>query len=285
VPTAAAVDNALPPETREFYRAALRALGAAAVPFLVGGAYALYHYAGIERHTKDLDVFVRPRDCRLALAALEAAGYRTKLTFPHWLGKAYHGDDFVDVIFSSGNALAAVDDEWFAHAVSAEVLGMPARLVPAEEMIWQKAFIQERERFDGADIAHLVLTRGRELDWRRLLSRCGPHWRLLLGQLVTFGYVYPSERDRVPEWAMNDLLTRLQAEMAAPPPQEERVCQGTLLSREQYLIDIKRWGFSDARERPLGAMSHADVVHWTRAITEHPSPPMEHTVPSDNNQQ
>src|SRR5262249_16447077 len=149
---------------------------------------------------------------------------------------------FVDVIFSSGNAVAAVDDGWFANAVPGEVLGMPARLVPAEEMIWQKAFIQERERYDGADIAHLV--RACDLDWRRLPSPFGPHWRLLLSQLVTFGFVYPSERDRVPEWVMSDLLARLQAELTGPPP-EERVCRGTLLSREQYLIDVKRWGYID----------------------------------------
>ena len=38
----------------------------------------------------------------------------------------------------------------------------------------------------------------------------------------------------------------------APP---EAVCQGTLLSREQYLIDIDRWGYADARLEPRGPMS------------------------------
>ena len=37
---------------------------------------------------------------------------------------------------------------------------MPALVVPAEEMIWSKAFIQERERFDGADIHHLLRCKG-----------------------------------------------------------------------------------------------------------------------------
>jgi hypothetical protein len=281
VATAPSVDVALSPETARFYRAAMGALARAGVPFLVGGAYALHRYAGIERHTKDFDVFVRPDDCRRALEALAAAGYRTELTFPHWLGKAYQGDRFIDVIFSSGNAVAAVDDAWFEHAAEGEVLGLAARLVPAEEMLWQKSFIQERERYDGADIAHLILARGRDLDWSRLLSRFGPHWRLLLGQLVLFGFVYPSERDRVPEWVMNDLLLRLQAEITAAPP-EGNVCQGTLLSREQYLIDVQRRGFVDAREGPQGPMTHADVVRWTKAITEHPSPPVAPTASLNN---
>ena len=78
----------LSPETRAFYRRALGIIREARIPFLVGGAYALAHYAGIVRHTKDLDVFVRPADCGGALEALGAAGLRAELTFPHWLGKA-----------------------------------------------------------------------------------------------------------------------------------------------------------------------------------------------------
>jgi hypothetical protein len=278
---AAGADTSLPPETCAFYREAMHVLQEAAVPFLVGGAYALHRYADIERHTKDMDVFVRPDDCRAALDALAVAGCRTELTFPHWLGKARRGDDFIDVIFSSGNGLANVDDQWFEYAVAGEVLGVAVRLVPAEEMIWQKAFVQERERYDGADIAHLLRARGRDLDWPHLLSRSGPHWRLLLAHLVLFGFVYPSERDCVPEWVMHDLLERLGAETAAVPP-EDRVCQGTLLSREQYLIDIRRWGYADPRERPQGNMTHADIVRWTQAIVELPSPPPGHVTDLDN---
>src|SRR4051794_34884992 len=82
----------LDPEACAFYRRAMEALDAARVPFLVGGAFALERYTGITRYTKDFDVFVRPRNTTLALATLEEAGYRTELTFPHWLGKAYCGD-------------------------------------------------------------------------------------------------------------------------------------------------------------------------------------------------
>ncbi len=275
-----AIQSSLPPETRALYQDAMHVLERARVPFLVGGAYALYLYAGIERHTKDLDIFVHPDNFRASLDALAAADFRTKETFPHWLGKAYKRDEFVDIIFSSGNGAAPVDDQWFEHAVPGEVLGVPVQLVPVEEMIWQKTYIQERERFDGADVAHLFLAHGRELDWPRLLSRFGPHWRLLLAQLVLFGFIYPSERRRIPEWVMQDLMVRLQAEVTGAPP-EERVCQGTLLSREQYLADIQRWGYLDPRERPRGSMNHSDVVRWTRAITEEPSPPPGHVAVLD----
>src|SRR5262245_35757932 len=231
----------LDPRTRELYRHALWALSKAGVPFLVGGAYALAEFTGVVRHTKDLDVFVRPADVGHALDALCAAGYRTELTFTHWLGKAYRGDDFLDVIFSSGNGLVTVDDGWFEHSVPAEVVGLPVWLCPVEETICSKAFVMERERYDGADIAHLIRARAREMDWPRLLRRFGPHWRVLLGCLVLFAFIYPSERSLVPAWVMDELTARLREETLSPPP-AGRVCQGTLLSREQFLIDIEQWG-------------------------------------------
>ena len=47
------------------------------------------HYTGIVRHTKDLDLFLREADLRRAFDAFRAAGCRTELTHPHWIGKAY----------------------------------------------------------------------------------------------------------------------------------------------------------------------------------------------------
>jgi hypothetical protein len=172
-----------------FYRRALEIMQESGLPFLLGGAYAFGYYTGITRHTKDLDLFVRRDDVRSALGHFAAAGYRTELVFSHWLAKVFHGDDFVDMIYSSGNGLCAVDDAWFVHAVEGEVLGTPVRLMPAEEMIWQKAYIMERERFDGADVAHLIRARGKQLDWGRLLERFGPHWRVLLSHQILFGFV------------------------------------------------------------------------------------------------
>ncbi len=85
----------------------------------MGGAYALAKHAGIERHTKDLDIFVYRRDRDVILDALSAAGYRTEVSFPHWLAKAYGDDGFIDVIYSSGNGVVEVDDEWFSPHLTA----------------------------------------------------------------------------------------------------------------------------------------------------------------------
>ena len=255
----------LDPRTREFYCRTLDTLQRSGLPTLVGGAYAYECYTGIARHTKDLDVFVRRADLERVLEALSAAGYRTELTFPHWLAKAHQGEEFVDVIFAAGNGVARVDDGWFEHAVDSEVLAMPVRICPAEEMIWSKAFVMERERYDGADVAHLLRARADRLDWSRLLDRFGPHWRVLLSYLVLFGFIYPAERASVPSWVMHELLDRLLAETDGAPPADP-VCQGTLLSRAQYLVDLERWGYQDARLVPRGAMSPEEIARWTEAI-------------------
>jgi hypothetical protein len=36
--------------------------------------------------------------------------------------------------------------------------------------------------------------------------------------------------------------------------------------REQFLPDIGRWGYHDARLKPLGLISAEEVAHWTAAI-------------------
>ncbi|HTU20288.1 MAG TPA: hypothetical protein VMG10_19650 [Gemmataceae bacterium] len=262
MPTVPNVFDEMEPCTSRFYLHALRVLSEAKVPYLLGGAYALAHYTGIIRHTKDLDLFVRPADAPRALDVLRHAGYRTEMTFSHWLGKAFSGDDLVDVIFSSGNGLCTVDDEWFAHAVAMEPGG--ALLCPAEELIWQKAYIMERERFDGADINHLLRACGPELDWQRLLRRFGPHWQLLLGHLILFGFVYPAERERIPAAVVEGLLKRWCGEMGCGET-VERICQGTLLSRIQYLNDTEHWGYEDPRLPPRGGMTAEQITHWTAA--------------------
>ena len=251
-------------DTNNFYRRTLHVLSDATVPFLVGGSHAFLEYTGIVRNTKDFDLFLRRSDLDRAMAALRDAGYRTELTFPHWLGKAWQHDDFVDLVFSSGNGVCAVDDGWFEHAVETQVLGMPVKIVPCEELLWQKTFVMERERFDGADIMHILRSRARDLDWPRLSDRFGAHWPLLYTYLVMFSFIYPSEAGQLPVSVLDDFAQRFVALRSTPPT--ERVCHGTLVSRAQYLMDIGQYGYADARLTPRGNMSPEDAIFWTWAI-------------------
>lgn len=251
------------PPARDFYGATLQALVDRRVPLVVGGAFALKFYAGIARDTKDLDVFLRRSDVPKALAALEDMGFRTEVTFPHWLAKAYSGEHFVDLIFDSANGLCPVDDDWFEHAVKCTLFGTPVLLCPIEEVIWTKCFVMERERFDGADIAHLIEARGETIDWPRLIDRFGANWRVLLGHLAFTSFTFPGSRHKVPAWVMEDLTTRLTEEHYS---QEPEVCRGTLVSREQYLVDLRERGYADARVPPYGSVPEEQITLWTDAI-------------------
>jgi hypothetical protein len=202
-------------DTNTFYRRTLHVLSDARVPFLVGGSHAYLEYTGIVRNTKDFDLFVRREHLDRALGALRDGGYRTEITFPHWLAKAHQADDHVDLVFSSGNGVGKVDEEWFSHAKEAEVLGMPVKIAPIEELIWQKSFVMERERFDGADVMHLIRHCAEIIDWERLQARFDRYWPLLLTYLTMFTFVYPSERHRVPAEVFESLMDRLQQQLAA----------------------------------------------------------------------
>ena len=251
------MDVNIPPAQRAIYTRAMASLNEAAVPYLVSGALAVHHYTGLWRHTKDLDLFLCPDDRDAALLTLANAGYRVEITAGHWLAKAFMDDMLVDLISGTGNWLVPVDESWFAHADEAEILGISCRVIGITELIWVKAYVAGRERFDGADIAHLI-RRGRErIDWRRLLDRFGDHWELLLLYLNYFRFVYPEHRDAVPDRVVEELLGRLQADLRQPAAPEVAF-RGPLLDRYAYLVDMEEWSEPDprveiARERNLPA--------------------------------
>ena len=143
--------------------------------------------------------------------------------------------------------------------------GEQVRICPVEEMIWSKAYVMERERYDGADVAHLIRARGRSIDWRHLLDRFGADWAVLLSHLVLFDFIYPGHRDAVPDAVIEELLARWEAQRWSEPG-GSRLCRGPLLSREQYLHDLEQLGYRDARLPPHGNMSPEDIARWTAAI-------------------
>lgn len=254
----------LEPKTKDFYLRALSILDTTGIPFAVGGAYAMAAYADIVRHTKDLDLFVKREQAPLLIDTFARAGYRTDWTHPHWIAKAYSpdGEDFVDLIYGAGNGISAVDDEWLANCVDGEVLGHKVKLCPAEEIVWSKSFVSERDRYDGADVAHLLRVSVDKMDWERLMHRFKGHEAVLLSNLLLFGYIYPTERNRVPQNVM-DKLFALACSAPMPPV---KLCRGTHFSYKQYLIDLNEWGYVDARLISEGGhMTQAQIDRWTKA--------------------
>jgi hypothetical protein len=254
----------IPEEEREVYRRALQALNAAAIPYVVAGAYAIYEHTGIYRQTKDLDLFVEPAVVVPAARALHEAGFVMRLEDLHWLAKAFSGDRFVDLIYGMGNSVAFIDKEWHAHSRPGVLAAEPVRIAPAEELIWHRLFINERHRHDMSDVVHLLLCVGDSLDWERLMARAGPHWPLLLAQLQIFSFVYPGYRSNVPAWVMERLIELARADIGRDQDEAD-MTRGTLISRFSFAIDVREWGFSDPRgEMVRQARNHPAI----RAIAE-----------------
>ena len=270
--------HGLDDRTRAFYHHALEILEEAGVPYAVGGAYALAHYAGIVRHTKDLDLFLRERDLPRAFKAFEAAGCRTELTHPHWIGKAYSRTApasepskgayaFVDLIYGVGerpDRRGRRVDGPRGPRQGRRAAGAAVRRGghPLEQGVHPGAGPVRRRRTSRTSIQ-----RGARLDWRRLLARFGDKRLVLLGHLAFFAFIYPSERHCVPAWVMDELIDPLRDGRAGPPATAngQPVCYGTFLSWEQYLPDIRERGFRDGRLQPTGSLTRGQVDRWTKA--------------------
>jgi hypothetical protein len=243
-------------EETAWYKHILRLLQKAQVPYLIGGAYALLKYTAVRRPTKDLDIFLRPRDLEPALKALSKAGVRTELTARHWIGKAFHKNYLVDFIVGLANGVGQVDDVWFANQRRGVLFGLSLPLMAPEEMIWSKAFVMERDRFDGADIAHLFLSHGSDLDWERLLHHFRSHEEVLLAHLYLFRYIFPKGSKTIPSY----LLPRLQKALPKLSKKDAHLCRGTLFSRTQYTVDVERRGYKDARLPPYGTLTAQQIL-------------------------
>lgn len=230
-------------EAHTFYKDAIIMLQESGADFMLGGAFATFHYTGVYRDTKDLDVFCKASEYPSILKHFASKGYATELTDVRWLAKIFKGDHFIDIIFDSVNHICTVDDSWYEHATAGEFEGLAVKMVPAEELVWCKTYVQNRERFDGADINHILLRYGKKLDWRRLMKRLDHHWQLFLAKILIFQFVYPADyRDIIPQWVFDELMKRAY-EQYELPQSIEKVCRGPIIDNTQYSIDIKEWDY------------------------------------------
>jgi Nucleotidyl transferase of unknown function (DUF2204) len=246
-PLSSSVTTAVPvflePEAERLYREVLTALNEHSVPYAVAGAVALEKYTGIWRATKDLDLFMESQHVREALDHLERRGFLCETPDPIWLAKAHRGEYFVDLISGMSNGVIMVDESWMKRTQPAIVVDVETRIISPEDLIGSKLFVTRRERFDGADIAHIIYRTGGTLEWERLLDLAGEHWEMLLWALVLFRYVYPAHSDYVPSALWQNLLSRymqlVQHNDATAP------FRGSLVDENMFAVDMKDWGLED----------------------------------------
>ncbi len=210
------------------------------VPYVVAGAFALQRHTGIWRDTKDLDLFLPPEGAAQALQVLAEDRFETTVADPVWLAKAHRGEYYVDLITGMSNGVVTVDRSWIERGTVADVLGVETRILGAEELIASKLFVTRRERFDGADICHVIYRTRGQLDWQRLLGMVAGHEDLLLWALVLFAYVYPADADYVPGALWQKLLQDFQEHIRRPDA--TALFRGSLVDPMMFAIDVEEWG-------------------------------------------
>ncbi len=238
-----AIEVALPPEAATLYGEVLRAMNQHGVPYAVAGAFALQKYTGIWRLTKDLDLFMKAEDIPAALDYLAQLDFRCETLDPVWLSKAHRGEYFVDLISGMSNAVVVVDDIWMQRTIPALIAGVPSRIISVEDLVGSKLFVIRRERFDGADIAHIIYRMQGKLDWDRVLELAGEHWEIVLWAMILFRYIYPACTHYVPLPLWRDLLARYMHEVEHPNPKAH--FRGSLVDSNMFSIDVKDWGLKD----------------------------------------
>lgn len=233
----------LDPARADIYIEVLRALNGADIQYVVAGAFASFAYTGIWRDTKDIDVFVKPHDVEAALAALRSSGFDTEVTDAAWLAKAFRAGYFVDLIFSMKNLHFEISNEWFMRAHPIEIMEIRTSVISIEDLIASKAYVAHRDRFDGADIAHLIQSVQGRLDWQHIVNHLKTDRELLLWHLIFFDFIYPGHPDFLPQQLMVELFEemRMRWVMQADP----KAFRGIVLDEQSFAVDRETLGYKD----------------------------------------
>jgi len=236
----------IPENQGTLFREVLLILKERQFPCAISGAFALRQHTGICRFTKDMDLFMTAPTSRQVLSCLEQKGFACEVRDPVWLAKVHKGEFFVDLITGMSNGVVVVEDSWIERARPAVVHGVETRVLAPEELVASKIFVAKRERFDGADIAHIIYGTYPKFDWDRELQLVGEHWEMLLWSLLLFRYVYLAQTHCVPARIWKLLLQRLQNAIAKPNPKAD--FRGSLVDENMFAIDINEWGLVNLLE-------------------------------------
>ncbi|MCE5199035.1 MAG: nucleotidyltransferase [Armatimonadota bacterium] len=208
-------------EHREIYREALTALKNAGIDFMLGGAFAIYHYTNWWRNTHDIDVYVVQNDVAKAARALETAGFydigEQAKGDKEWIYHSARGDMIVDVIWRFANLANYITPDWLERAPKGNFVGVDVKFIPLEEIVWIKTFVINRHRCDWPDVMRVIRAQCSNLDWHRLLDMLDEHWLLLAGLIDVFDWQHPDSIGCVPLEIREELITRRRDFWANPP--------------------------------------------------------------------
>jgi hypothetical protein len=225
----------IPDEEWAIYDSAIRAVRATHCPFMLAGAFSLASYTGRWRNTKDIDFYILPRDREAFIHALTNAGFTDFYeVLPYdrkWIYRSTKNDCIVDIIWAMANQRAQVDDEWFEHAPEIPVHGQTLLVAPAEELLWCKLYVLQRDRCDWPDVLNLIHSLGADLDWDHLIRRLGEDTPLLAAVLNVYTWLCPGNDLQLPP-----PLREIVPHSGQPGAQCEDLCRINRLDSRPWFI-------------------------------------------------
>jgi len=195
---------------RAAYRRVLAIMGAQPIPFVLGGALGLSLQLG-RLVDGDLEICMRAEDMPAALEGVTAAGLRIDRDEGRRKARIVYGKNRVLLRWALPRPLVGIYDEaWFERSRRTRLLGIRVRVAPAEEILWLRMVLPSGASLADPLVAQLLLARGHDLDWLRLMGRMVGQEALFLAHIFLFWHQYPeSARHVVPEWLVNGLRDRM----------------------------------------------------------------------------
>jgi hypothetical protein len=197
-------EHRIPPEEWAVYREVIQRARARGIRFAFGGAFATAVYTGELRNTKDFDFYLLPSDREPMIRAMHEAGledYFGRLPYDRsWIYRANRNDIIADAIWAMANGKTDVDEVWLTRGPEIIIQGERLRAIPAEELIWSKLYVLQRERCDWGDVCNILDAQVETIDWERMLRRLGDDVPLLAAALSVFSWLAPNRSSAIPEW-------------------------------------------------------------------------------------
>lgn len=237
--------EAIPGEQWAIYQQVMQAIRDRHLPFALGGAFAVATYTGFWRNTKDLDLYVLPDDRQAAIEIVTSSGlsdyYEQQPYDRSWIYRSHRQGVIVDLIWAMANQERQIDRTWFKRGPQVEIRGELVQIVPAEELIWAKLYVLQKDRCDWPDVLNIIYTRGLNMDWGHLFDQLGQDTALLRGVMAVFAWMCPGRARTLPVY----LWERLQI----PAPSAE--LSSEVVAERVKALDSRLW-FGPLRKEEEG---------------------------------
>ena len=182
-------------ELIEAMKAAAGILQQSEIPFVLGGGLSAWARGG-PKSEHDVDFLVKPENADDALAAFEAAGWKTERPPEGWLFKVWHENGaVVDLILNP--ASGPITDEIIDRAPVSEVMALRINVSMLEDVMTAKLMAMTEQEPDYSALLEWARALREQIDWDVVRSRteASPFAKAFFTLVESLGVVEPAAAD------------------------------------------------------------------------------------------